>query len=163
MNKLIASSCCVLLLSSAPTSATSIYRCSDSAGNLTFTRQGCPIDHASQIQEAVNPTPSSGKAVPMAKAKKRRKTQKEEPTRGITVVGAHDDGCGNRITGSARRDALIKQQILPGMTRTDIDSTFGTPDTVASRNGRVQYRYSNDKGRTRTVTFDESGCVSGKR
>ena len=163
MNKLIAVSCCALLLSTAPTFAASIYRCSDAAGNLTFTRQGCPIDQTAQIQEAANPTPSSGKAVPLAKSKGRRKTSKKESARSLTVVGAQDDGCGNRITGSARRDALIKKQIHPGMTRTDIESTFGTPDTVATRNGQMQYRYSNAKGRTRTVTFDENGCVRGKR
>ncbi len=162
MNKLIAVSCCALLLSATPIFAATIYRCSDAAGNLTFTRQGCPLGQTARLQEAVNATPSSGKAVPLAKSSK-RKTPKRQPARSLTVVGAQDDGCGNRITGSARRDALIKQQVRPGMTRDDIESTFGKPDTVTSRNGRAQYRYSNDKGRTRTISFDEHGCVQGKR
>ncbi|MCQ4259071.1 DUF4124 domain-containing protein [Stutzerimonas stutzeri] len=162
MSKLIAGGFCALLLCATPTLAASIYRCSDADGNLTFTRQGCPINHASQIQEAANPTPGSGKAVPLAKPLKQRKDHADRSPRSLTVVGGQDDGCGNLITGSERRDALIKQQILPGMTRADIESAFGSPDTVTSRNGKVQYRYSG-KGRTRTVSFDQYGCVGGKR
>jgi hypothetical protein len=163
MHPLITGSCCALLFSIAPTFAASIYRCSDAAGNITFTRQGCPIDQTAQAQEATNLTPSSGKAVPMAKPIARRKTQRERATQSLIVVGTQDDGCGNSISGSARRDALIKQQVLPGMTRTEIESTFGTPDSVSSRNGQVQYRYSSDKSRKRTISFDENGCVRGKR
>lgn len=161
MNKLLTASCCALLLITTPALGAPIYRCADEAGNLTFTRQGCPTDQTAQIQEALNPTPSSGKAVPLAKPRKAHKAVEKE-TRQLTVVGKPDDGCGNRVTGSTRRNALISQQILPGMTRADIESTFGTPDTVTSRNGQMQYRYSSDKGRTRTVSFDEHGCVRGK-
>ncbi|AHL75016.1 hypothetical protein CH92_07845 [Stutzerimonas stutzeri] len=163
MNKLFAASCCALLFSTTPTFATSVYRCVDEAGKLTFSQQGCPVNQTAQIQEALNPTPSSGKAVPMAKLRAQRKLSKEQAVRALTVVGEQDDGCGNRLTSNARRNAMISQQIRPGMTRADIESTFGTPDTVTSRNGQVQYRYSSDKGRTRTVSFDEHGCVGGKR
>lgn len=162
MNKLIAGSCCVLLLWATPTIATSIYRCSDEYGNLTFTHQGCPTDQAARVQEAVNQTPGSGKAVPLAKPIKRSKARQDVSSGSITVVGTQDDGCGNLITGSAKRDALIKQRVLPGMNRADVESAFGTPDSVTSRNGKVQYRYSNGKGRTRTVNFDQYGCVGGK-
>ena len=162
MNNLLAVSCCALLLTATPTLAANVYRCVDEAGHLTFTRQGCPANQPAQLQDTFNPTPSSGKAVPMAKPKPRRKISHAETDRSLIVVGKQDDGCGNRVTGSARRNAMISQQILPGMTRADIESTLGTPDTVTGRNGQVQYRYS-DKGRTRTVSFDEHGCVRGKR
>lgn len=163
MNKLLAASCCALFFNTTPALATSVYRCVDEAGRLTFSQQGCPVNQTAQIHEALNPTPSSGKAVPMAKPGAQRKLFKEEVIRPLTVVGEQDDGCGNRLTGSARRNAMISQQIRPGMTRADIESIFGTPDTVTSRNGQVQYRYSSNKGRTRTVSFDEHGCVRGKR
>ncbi len=162
MNKLIAGSCCALLLWVTPTVANSIYRCSDADGNLTFTHQGCPTDQAARLQEAVNPTPGSGKAVPLAKPIKRSRNRQDESSRSLTIVGTKDDGCGNLITGSAKRDALIKQRVLPGMTRADVESAFGTPDAVTSRNGNVQYRYSSSKGKTRTVNFDQYGCVGGK-
>jgi len=163
MNRLLAGSCCALILSSTPTLAATVYRCSDTEGNLTFSQQGCAIDQTTRIQEAANPTPGSGKAVPLANPAARRKTRNEKPTRELTVVGTPDDGCGNRITGSVRRDALIKKQVRSGMTRKDIESTFGKPDTVTNRDGQVRYRYDGKKGRTRTITFDEHGCVRGKR
>ncbi|WP_407296668.1 outer membrane protein assembly factor BamE domain-containing protein [Stutzerimonas zhaodongensis] len=163
MNRLLAGSCCALILSTTPTLATTIYRCSDAEGNLTFTQQGCAIDQTARTQNAKNPTPGSGKAVPLANPATPRKPRNNETVRTLTVVGAPDDGCGNRITGSARRDALIKQQVRSGMTRKDIESTFGTPDTVTSRDGQVRYRYNGKQGRTRTINFDENGCVRGKK
>lgn len=163
MNKLLIASCYTLLLTTGPAFAANIYRCVDEAGNLTFTRQGCPTNQTAQIQTAQNPTPSSGKAVPLAKPRERRTKHEKQPSRQLTVIGKKDDGCGNRVTGSARRNAIISQQVLPGMTRSDIDSAFGTPDAVTSRNGRTQYRYVSDKGQTRTISFDEQGCVRGKR
>lgn len=163
MNKLFIASCCTLILATAPALAANIYRCVDETGNLTFTRQGCPTNQTTQIRTVRNLTPSSGKAIPLAKPRERRKTSKGEPSRELTVVAEQEDGCGNRVTGSARRNAIISQQVLPGMKRSDIDSAFGTPDAVTNRNGQTQYRYINDKARTRTINFDEYGCVRGKR
>lgn len=162
MRKLLAWSCCALLFSTAPVLATSIYRCVDETGHLTFTRQGCPPQQTTERQQAFNPTPGSSKPVPMAEAHKQRpEQQKREKT--LTVVGEPDDGCGNRITGSARRNAMINQQSRPGMTRADIESTFGKPDSITSRNGQTHYRYTASKGRTHSISFDENGCVLGKR
>jgi len=161
MNKLLASGCCALLLTTTPTLATSIYRCVDETGHLTFTRQGCPTHQTSEKQQAFNPTPSSSTTVPMAKPQKKR-TERRKKDQSLTIVGEQDDGCGNRMTGSARRNAMISQQSRPGMTRADIESTFGKPDSITSRNGQVQYRYSARKGRTHTISFDENGCVRGK-
>ncbi|CDZ92960.1 MULTISPECIES: DUF4124 domain-containing protein [Pseudomonadaceae] len=163
MRTLLASSCCALLLSAPPALATSIYRCVDETGHLTFTRQGCPPQQTTERQQAFNPTPGSSKPVPMAKAPKQRPESKKKQEQTLTVVGEPDDGCGNRITGSARRNAMINRQSLPGMTRADIESTFGKPDSITSRNGQTQYRYTASKGRTHSISFDESGCVVGKR
>ena len=162
MKKLLASSCYALLFTITPALATSIYRCVDETGHLTFTRQGCPHQQTTERQQAFNPTPGSGKPVPMAKAHKQRPGQQKQE-QALTVVGEPDDGCGNRITGSARRNAMINQQSRPGMTRADIESTFGKPDSITSRNGQTQYRYTASKGRTHSVSFDENGCVLGKR
>ncbi|WP_217477047.1 DUF4124 domain-containing protein [Stutzerimonas stutzeri] len=162
MHKLLIASSCALLLNITPTLAANVYRCTDGAGNVTFTRQGCPPDHAALSQDVTNPTPSSDRLIPLAKPRPRN-ARKHTAADQLTVVGVPEDGCGNRITGSAKRNAKVRQQIRPGMTRADIESTFGTPDSITSRNGQVQYRYSTDKGRTRTISFDEHGCVRGKR
>ncbi|MBA1262550.1 DUF4124 domain-containing protein [Stutzerimonas sp. NM35] len=162
MKKLLASGCYALLLTTTPALATSVYRCVDEAGHPTFTHQGCPTHQTIERQQAFNPTPGSSKAVPMAKPQKQRaeRRNKDQP---LTIVGEQDDGCGNRITGSARRNAMINQQSRPGMTRADIESTFGKPDSITSRNGQTQYRYTASKGRSHSISFDENGCVLGKR
>lgn len=161
MNKQLAATCCALLLS-APVPAASIYRCIDENGHPTFTRQGCPPRQETEIRQVTNPTPGSGKAVPMAQPRKpgHDSQRKEAP---LTIVGEQDDGCGNRITGSARRNAMINRQSPAGMTRADVESTFGKPDSISSRNGQTQYRYKDNKGHSRSISFDEHGCVLGKR
>ena len=120
MNKLLIASSCALLLTATPTFAASVYRCTDEAGNVTFTRQGCPPDHTTLNQDVTNPTPSSNRVIPLARPRERG-TRKSAATE-LTVVGVQDDGCGNHLTGSAKRNAMVRQQILPGMTRADIEN-----------------------------------------
>lgn len=163
MKVLTAASLCALFITSTPTMGATIYRCADQAGHLTFTRHGCSTHETSQVADAVNPTPSSGRAVPLAKPKKKASTSSRQPADGLTVVGERDDGCGNLISARERRKAVIARKVMTGMNRSDIESMFGTPDKAAGRDGRVQYRYSGDKETTRTINFDEHGCVRGKR
>ncbi len=152
------------LLTLLPThsDAASIYRCVDKAGQITLTRQGCPAGQEAQTTRVVNQTPGSGPAIPLAKPTPASKRQVSRGSRELTVVGEQDDGCGNRLTGRARRNALINQQIHAGMTRNDVESAFGKPDRIVNRNGQTQYRYVGREGRSRTVSFDEHGCVRGK-
>lgn len=146
---------CALLLPS-PAQTASIYRCIDTSGHATFTRQGCPPQHQAEKQAIGNPTPGSGKPVPMAHPK--AKERKKDTT--LTVVGTQDDGCGNRITGSTRRNAMINRQSPAGMTRADVESTFGKPERIGTRNGYTTYHYKDNKGHSRSIRFDESGCVT---
>lgn len=154
-----------LLLLACPAYAASVYRCVDESGHVTFTRQGCAPSQTAQMQNAFNPTPSSGKATRMAeptlKQAKQRKRANLETT--LTVVGVQDDGCGNLLTPQARRKAIVEQQVRAGMTRADIESALGRPDAITSNNGQTRYRYSAQKGRSKSVSFDENGCVRGKK
>lgn len=152
-----------ILISQAPAAAT-VFRCTDEAGRITYAQQGCPGGTDIQKQQAYNPTPGSGKAVKMATTNP-RSTRKATPppTDQLTIVAERHDGCGNRISGGERREAIIKQRILSGMTRSDVESALGRPNSVVSINGRTRYRYEKSEGRGRTVTFDENGCVTGKR
>lgn len=155
---------CAILLCPTPLLATTVFRCEDTNGHITFTLQGCPSAQDQHLQDAYNPTPGDGKPVPLAKKAKSSRAKSQERTRGVVVVvGEQQDGCGNRITGSARRDAVIKQRILSGMTRADVESALGTPDKVSSQNGQTRYHYRDLRGNTRQVSFDEAGCVKGKR
>jgi len=97
MKKQIAGSLCALLLCATPALGATIYRCTDQAGQLTFTRHGCSTQETVQVADAVNQTPGSGRAVPLAKPQQRKKKSGPEASDAVTVVGERDDGCGNLI------------------------------------------------------------------
>ena len=67
------------------------------------------------------------------------------------------------MTVSERRSAIISKSIRAGMTRSDVESALGRPESTTSTNGRDRLRFRDGKGQVRTVSFDEHGCVLGKR
>ena len=153
---------CAILLCPLPTLGSSVFRCEDANGHITFTRQGCPVAHSQRLQDAFNPTPGSGKPVPLAKPRKATRENKQHADRELTVIGIKQDGCGNHLSGSERRAAIIKQQIRLGMNRSDVESSLGKPDKVIEQNGQTRYVYQGKKGSKRNVSFDEAGCVKSK-
>jgi hypothetical protein len=154
---------CVLLLCPAPLLAASVFRCEDANGHLTFTSQGCPSEQQQRLQHASNATPGSGKPVAMAKPATLQRDMPPPTSSKLVVVGQQDDGCGNRITGSTRRQAMIKHEVRAGMTLADVESTLGRPNKISSQNGQLRYQYLDNQGRSRQVSFDENRCVKGKR
>jgi SmpA / OmlA family. len=162
-----------LLISLVPTSeAASVFRCTAADGSVLFSQYGCPTERRQEIQEANNPMPGGDDPVPMATRKEpasekpqaRSKTQgKDSPQEAVVVVGEQQNGCGNRVTGSVRRKAIIEGRIRTGMTRSDVESALGKPDRTSQHNETLRYHYEADKKHgARTVTFDEDGCVMGK-
>ncbi|SEJ28301.1 protein of unknown function [Azotobacter beijerinckii] len=154
----------LLLCSSPLLFASSVYRCVASDGRITFTRHGCPTDQQQQLQNAFNASPGNGRPIPMANDTPERtaRTMEQSNSQEPTIVGQQDDGCGNRITDRERREAIIKKEVRPGMTRADVDSAFGKPDKISSRNGRTSYQYRDNAGNTRQIDFDEHNCVGIK-
>lgn len=155
-----------LLCSSALIQASSVQRCEDADGNITFTSLGCPSDHNVQWQKAYNAPP--GTVIPLLPGAGQPENTNRKPAQAarekeLVVVGQRDDGCGNRLNAEQRRRAIINQQTPPGMTRKDVESSLGRPDKVVSRNGETRYVYHEKKGRSSQVTFDEYDCVKGKR
>ncbi len=140
------------------TQANTVQRCEDPTGKITFTTLGCPVGHTSELQKAFNAPP--GSITPLIPSADRRSTQASKE---IVVVGQQDDGCGNRLSPAQRRQAIINQRTPPGMTRRDVESLLGRPDKITNRNGELRYTYHLKKGRSNNVTFDENGCVKGKR
>ena len=115
------------------------------------------------LQEAHNPTPGKGKAVPLAKTKKpRSKAKSKDKNEQLVVVGTKQDGCGNRLSSSERRRAVIRQQVRGGMTQRDVESALGKPDKITTNDGQTRYHYADDKGNKRQVNFDEYGCEKAK-
>jgi hypothetical protein len=154
---------CAILLCSTPLLASSVFRCEDAGGHITYTLQGCAAEQVQYRQEAHNPTPGKGKAVPLAKPAKAKTKPAQRDKREVTVVGSRDDGCGNRMTSSERRTAIIRQRIVSGMSRADVESSLGKPDRVTQHNGQTRYLYRDNQGNNRQVSFDADGCVKGKR
>lgn len=165
LRSICAGVCATLLLPTQNTLASTVFRCEDHNGHITYTLQGCPTDAEQALQSADNPTPGRGKLVPVAKESRNKSSTRKgdsQDTR-VVVVGEKQDGCGNRITGSERRNAMIRQQVRAGMTRRDIESSLGEPDKITSQDGQTRYHYADQEGNRRQVTFDEAGCVKGKR
>lgn len=154
---------CAILLCPPPLLASTVFRCEDANGHVTFTLQGCPAEQAQYLQEAYNPTPGSGKPTPLANTARASRSKAAAKSSEPVVVGEQEDGCGNLVTGSERRTAIIKQQIRSGMHRSDVESSLGTPDRISSQNGQTRYHYRDQRGNSRQVSFDEAGCVKGKR
>lgn len=157
--------CASLLYSSNPTLAANVYRCEDGNGHITYTLQGCATNQQLQVQNADNPRPGNGKPVPLAKSKKqpRRSKAHKSQEQQLVVVGEHQDGCGNQLTGSARRSAMISHRVRGGMTLKDVESALGKPDKITSQNGQMRYLYRDKEGNSKQVSFDENGCVRSKR
>lgn len=159
-----------LLLLPTPLFSAIVYQCEDNDGSITFTHLGCSTDQTQQLRALdLPPSESSTTSVitdtKQAAAKPKRKTKDtEEQAHAVTGIGQRQDGCGNKVSASMRRKAMIDKEVRPGMTRADVESMLGRPDAVSSTNGRVRYNYvdKRDKGRKRSVSFDEEGCVTGK-
>jgi hypothetical protein len=157
---------CALLCLTLTSHATTVQRCEDSTGHITFTSLGCPAGQQMQAQKAFNAAPGSHipllpPANHLEDAVPRSGPGRNRPT-AITVVGTREDGCGNRLTAEQRRRAIINQRTLPGMNRSEVESALGKPDKITSRNGETRYIYKEKKGRSSQVTFDANDCVKGK-
>jgi hypothetical protein len=153
---------CALPFAAIPCAATEVFRCEDDRGRITYAQQGCPTTSSLQRQQVSNPTPGSGKPTPMAATRPSKKNPKAKASPALTVVGAQQDDCGNLLSSSEKRVAIIKNQVRQGMSREEVESSLGRPDRVSSRNGETQYNYQGNRGHSRSVSFDEAGCVKGK-
>lgn len=156
---------CAIMLCPTPLLASSVFRCEDGNGHITFTRHGCTESQQQHIQDTHNPRPGSGAAVPLAIPQPATKNAVASSTSSsLTVVGEPQDGCGNAVTGSARREAIIRKQVRAGMTRSDVESALGKPERISRRNGQTTYHYASKyNSERRTVSFDQNDCVTGKR
>ncbi|MGV8919416.1 MAG: cell envelope protein SmpA [Pseudomonas sp.] len=148
-----------------PALATTVQRCEDDQGNITFTSLGCPSDHHTQSYETYNAPPRGTAPLlpeyqpPAHSSADRQNTHKE-----LVIVGQRDEVCGNLLSDKQRRQAIIKQQIRLGMTLRDVESALGKPDKIVKRNAETRYSYTEKKGGSQQVIFDENECVKkGKR
>ena len=141
--------------------AATVHRCEAANGRITFTTLSCNAGETLSIQDVRTFTPGSTVALmPEAEPRKTPGTtlKRKEPT----VVGQREDRCGNLISARERREAIINQRVVAGMSQHDVESALGKPDKIIVRNSATSYRYDTKRGRSAHVEFDEQGCTQGK-
>ncbi|GLK89420.1 outer membrane protein assembly factor BamE domain-containing protein [Pseudomonas turukhanskensis] len=140
--------------------AATVHRCEDHHGHITFTHLGCPGDQQLLLQTADNPLPGTVPPAVKTPEKTANKGIANKPLYSISGTAERQDGCGNQVTASARRKAMINKEVRSGMTRADVESMLGKPDAISSQNGKVRYSYvDKQSGRKRSVSFDGDDCV----
>ena len=140
--------------------ATTVNRCEDEHGHVTYTTLSCPSGHTLSTHDAKSPLP--GTRLPSAPSTPATPLG-IKPRDELVIVGQRDDGCGNVLSPEQRRRAIINEQTPTGMTKRDVESLLGKPDRIIGRNGESRYIYKEKKGRSIQVNFDEHGCVKATR
>ena len=154
MHGLLRAGYCLLALSlPCALSAASVYRCTDTQGHTHFSDQACP---PGQAQQTLAPRVNS---IPPPQEKAKPPAHQRNLVNGSPTPSA---ACGRPLNSQEKRTALIRRQVLSGMTRQDIESAFGKPDRITSRNNQTRYEYRDTQGNTRQVVFDEAGCVKAR-
>ena len=155
--------CCALytLLSISPVAqAAAVMRCENEQGHITFTQFGCNTDQQAQAQAFHNPPPGSVR--PTAPPQDTERARKPNT---IAIVGSQDSPCDQALSSEEKRRALIRKQIHPGMTRNEVESSLGHPDSIREHNGQTRYFYQSGKkgkkSKQLSISFDENGCVKG--
>ncbi len=150
-----------LLCLSLQATATTIHRCEDSDGRITYTTLSCHPGEKLSQQNVYSPSPFKFDATLPDTTPRETSSIKSKP-RDPTVVGQMNHKCGDLLTAKERREAIINQRIIPGMSQQEVESALGKPDKISIRNATTNYRYDSKKGRSAQIVFDEKGCVKGK-
>lgn len=158
--------CCLF---AAGANAATVFKCVDEKGKVTFTSSAnCPSGH--ELQDIVSPhnaAPSgSGPATVMAKpddpVSVKGSHQAAPSGQGYTVVGGSEPQapCSTGLSDRDLRTAMVRKEIVPGMSRDQIESMYGKPNRDGAAQGGGSSTYWNDKYVDQTsVNYDRGGCV----
>jgi hypothetical protein len=141
--------------------ATTVHRCEAANGRITFTTLSCTAGESLSLQDVRTFTPATMTAL-MPEAEVRATSSMKIKRRELTVVGQSEDKCGNLISARERREAIINQRVVAGMSVRDVESALGKPDKISIGNSVTRYRYDIKRNRSAHVEFDERGCTKGK-
>ncbi len=166
---------CLLASATNMACAASVFKCVDAKDKVTFTQQNCPDNHAlDDVVSARNQAPS-GTSAPSRMAEPARQAtqyrsaerytqQPAQQSRGVTVVGgsAERAPCSTGLSDRDLRTAKVRGEIVPGMSRKDVESMYGKPNRDGHARGAGASTYWNDKYLDQTsVGYDSRGCVRG--
>jgi hypothetical protein len=152
--------------------AASVNKCVGPDGKITFTQQACPGGgQPDEVVSANNPSPNGRPPIATPRRDDPRwhsvlpstpHTTAPSPRSGFTVAGdsGQRKGCSTGLSERDERTATVRGQAMKGMTKAQIESIYGKPDTVSTANGAVDYRYWSDRNRKYVhVGFDRDGCA----
>ncbi len=155
-------------LLSSQASAATIFKCVDAGGKVTFTKgQNCPENTGlDDVVRAHNPR-ISGSSAPVQMATPRPQgpaagALAAPQQRGVAVVGgsAPPPECDTGLSDRDLRTAKVRGEIVPGMSRKDVESIHGKPNRDGGARGAGTSTYWNDKYVDVTsVNYDRRGCV----
>lgn len=165
----LAAAAAICLLSGAAQAA-SVFKCVDGNGKVTFTSNAnCPRGNdLTDVVSAHNAAPSgTGPATVMAKPERRQQryhnsNSAPRQNQGYTVVGGSADKtpCSTGLSDRDLRTAMVRKEVVPGMTRDQIESMYGKPNRDGAAHGGGTSTYYNDKYVDQTsVSYDSGGCV----
>ncbi|MBF6041454.1 MULTISPECIES: hypothetical protein [Pseudomonas] len=141
--------------------AKTVHRCEAANGHVTFTTLSCTAGESLSLQDVRTFTPGSTMAL-MPDANTGETSGMKNIRREPIIAGQAEDKCGNLISARERREAIINQRVVAGMSQQDVESALGKPDKINIRNSSTSYRYDAKRGRSAQVEFDEKGCTKGK-
>lgn len=156
------------LLLSSQASAATIFKCVDEAGKVTFTKSAnCPRNSGlDDVISAHNAAPS-GSSAPVQMATPTAQQYAPRPSganKGVVVVGgsSRQVECNTGLSDQDLRTAKLRGEVVPGMSRKDVESIHGKASDDTNVRGAGVNTYFKDKYvRATSVAFDRHGCVRG--
>ncbi len=151
----------ILLLSCAycmPAHAvTQIYKCVSTNGPIIFSDTTCPASTQQSTHKVLRPMLIPAPSKKVIEQATRKHPRQQNKTR-VTVIGDQSHLCGDHDR-QEQRTAMVRKQVKTGMSLSDIESMYGKPIKSSISNGVLTATYRSAKGQTRSVRFDEHGCV----
>lgn len=146
-------------------SAETVFKCVDSQGRVTFTaRANCPSQSMlDDVVSAHNARPSgAGEGTLMAPVREPANLAPRQAASAAAPAqsAGNRSGCSTGLSDQELRTAKVRGEIVPGMSRKDVEGMRGRVNRDPSARGAGTSTYWNDKYLDVTsVNFDRNGCV----
>lgn len=135
--------------------ATSIYKCTTAQGAIIFSDTACPNNAQREIYQL--DAPMTIPALSQNSIQQSLAKQPRQQTR-VTVIGGDNSPCGS-FDPTERRTQLVRKQVTSGMSQAEVESMYGKPIRERRHNGTTHATYRSSRNQTRSVRFNEHGCV----
>ena len=151
--------------------AATLFKCVDAKGRVTFTQANCPDNHQLDDVVSVHNAAPSGTSDPVQMAAPRQNMQTGQQygqqggsqNRGsVTVVGGSRKiaPCSTGLSDSDLRTAKVRGEVVPGMSRKDVEEMYGKPNGDGHARGGGSSTYHRDKYTAMThVSYGRDGCA----